>query len=847
MQDSGDVSNISRGVMTSLSGKFVMLVISILFLILIAALIVFDVQVQKVSASKISRVNKELVYSTIYQEWKNKNQSEAQLIANRVGHLMSTHDDAGIRILVKALADTGINYVQVINQNGTIVVTYYKNKIIEAKVHTLGLSASEGSKSVMPISLSELSTKLGLSIVSVPISYDQKSLGVVQVGYDTKSMEDILVFINSQMTINFVDAVNSLQRWMIIFLMVILLIIVGTGVYIGRDVESSLKKLLAGTKEISTGNLSHQLDLKSRDEMQIIADSLNKMTHELREKTVSKAYLDNIIESMANMLIVLNPDFTIKSVNHSTMDALNYKLNDLVGQPFEKFVKTPDSVGEMRKRFLIDEFKKNFMLHNVETFYVKKSGDFLPVLFTSSVIYNEKKQLESIICIAEDITKQKQAEKKLSHLAHFDYLTNLPNRLQFEKTLNQMFTNAMRHKQKLALLYVDLDDFKKVNDSLGHDHGDMLLVKIGERLMSSVREQDFLARLGGDEFGIILPDIHMSETAGVVANKLLNVLSNPFYINESCLHITASIGIATYPESARNTATLIRNADVALYRAKQSGRNAYQYFSKQLYRRQQEIRKIETALYTAVQHNELKLAYQPLWDIKKNKIVGAEALLRWTHPQLGEVKPDVFVPIAETMGLIVPIGDWVLKTAFSQIKKWNEKIPEEMVSIAINLSPVQLQTVDVIQRISKVMMEYQIDPKQITFELTETAVMNQVEEYEDLFKELSLLGFSVAIDDFGTGYSSLSHLKKLPIRALKIDKSFIKEIPDNENDVIIVRSIILLAKNLGLNVIAEGVEKQEQVDFLLNNGCEMAQGYFFCESVTAEEMEALLVAHKRKL
>ena len=213
---------------------------------------------------------------------------------------------------------------------------------------------------------------------------------------------------------------------------------------------------------------------------------------------------------------------------------------------------------------------------------------------------------------------------------------------------------------------------------------------------------------------------------------------------------------------------------------------------------------------------------------------------------MGEVKPDVFVPIAETMGLIVPIGDWVLKTAFAQIKKWNEKIPEDMVSIAINLSPIQLQTVDVVQRISKIMMEYQINPKQITFELTETAVMKQVEEYENLFKELSLLGFSVAIDDFGTGYSSLSHLKKLPIRALKIDKSFIKEIPENENDVIIVRSITLLAKNLGLNVIAEGVEKKEQVDFLVNNGCEFAQGYFFCESVSAEEMEALLIAQKRK-
>ena len=623
MQDSNGVDNLSRGVMTSLSGKFVMLLISILFLLLVAALIVFDAQVQKLSTSKISRVNKELVYSTIYQEWKNKNHSESQLIANRIGHLMSNNDEAGVRILVKGLADAGINYVRITNQNGNDVLTYYKDKVTEAKVYTLNIGSAKESKSLIPISLTELSAKLGISILSVPISYDQKIFGVLQVGYETKSIEDILVFINSQMTINFVDAVNSLQRWMIVFLMIILLIIVGTGVYIGRDVESSLKKLIEGTKEISAGNLSHQLDLRSRDEMQVIADSLNQMTHELREKTVSKTYLDNIIESMANMLIVLNPDFTIKSVNHATLEALNYKITDLVGTSFEKFVRTPDAVGEMRKRFLFEDFKKNYILHNVETIYLKKNGDPLPVLFTSSVVYDEKKRLESIICISEDITKQKQAEKKLSHLAHFDYLTNLPNRSQFEKTLNQMFINAVRYKQKLALLYVDLDDFKKVNDSLGHDHGDMLLVKIGERLMSSVREEDFLARLGGDEFGIILPDIHMSETAGVVANKLLSVLSNPIYINGSCLHITASIGIATYPESARNTSTLIRNADVALYRAKQSGRNAYQYFSKQLYRRQQEIRKIETALYTAIQNHELKLVYQPLWNIKKNTIVGA--------------------------------------------------------------------------------------------------------------------------------------------------------------------------------------------------------------------------------
>lgn len=836
----------SRGLMTSLSGKFVMLIISILFLLLVAALVVFDVQVQKMGANKISSVNRELLYNSIYQEWKNKNLADTQLIANRIGQLMSENNETGIKAVGKSLMGGEISYVRIVNQNGDILVSYYKDKIVEAKVRTVVENLTSGSRQILPMSAAELSSKLGISLSVVPISYDQKSLGVLQIGYDTRGIEDTLTFINSQMTISFVDAVNTLQRWMIVFLMATLLIIVGTGIYIGRDVESSLNKLLEGTREISEGNLSHQLNLKSQDEMQIIADSLNQMTSNLREKTVSKAYLDNIIESMANMLIVLNPDFTIKSANHAALTALNYQLVDLVNQPFEKFIKTPDSVEEMRKRFVMEEFKKNFMLHNVESLYIKKNGEFLPVLFTSSVVYDDKKRLESIICIAEDITKQKQAEKKLTRLAHYDYLTNLPNRLQFEKTLNQVFSNSVRHKQKMALLYVDLDDFKKINDSLGHESGDMLLVKVGERLMSSVREEDFLARLGGDEFAIILPDIHMSETAGVVANKLLNVLSNPIYINESCLHVTASIGIATYPESARNTITLIRNADVALYRAKQSGRNTYQYFSKQLYRRQQEIRKIETALYTAVQNNELRLVYQPMWNLKKTRIVGAEALIRWTHPQLGEVKPDVFIPIAETMGLIVPIGDWVLKTAFSQIKKWNERIPEAMVSIAINLSPIQLHSVNIIQRITQMMAEYQVNPKQLTFELTETAVMNQVEEYENLFNELSSLGFSIAIDDFGTGYSSLSHLKKLPIRALKIDKSFVKELPENENDVIIVKSIIALAKNLGLDIVAEGVEKKEQADFLLKNDCELAQGYYFCESVTAEEMETLLIAHTRQ-
>lgn len=448
--------------------------------------------------------------------------------------------------------------------------------------------------------------------------------------------------------------------------------------------------------------------------------------------------------------------------------------------------------------------------------------------------------LTSTLSIALEHRKaEKSLQEKESHLnflASYDALTRLPNRALYCDRLQHVLAIARRSEKNVAVLFLDLDRFKTINDSLGHDFGDSILCQVAERLKTQIRESDTLARFGGDEFALILEDIEEPQTVLSLGQKILEHLAETLSFEGHQLYLTASIGISIYPNDGDNLETLIKYAEVAMYRAKELGRNNCQFYRPEMNARSRELLFLEGALRQALKQEEFVLHYQPQVDLTTGQVVGAEALVRWRHPSLGIVPPGDFIPLAEETGLIVPLGDWVLRTACHQIKQWNSEggIP---IRVAVNISARQFNEFNFIDKLDALLQETQIDPRYLEMEITESIIMEDVEESIMTLTDLKVRGINLAIDDFGTGYSSLSYLQKFPISHLKIDRSFIKDVCSNVQSAEIASSIIALAQNMHLQVIAEGVETVEQMEFLQSKGCEKAQGYLFSRPVPPEEME----------
>lgn len=435
--------------------------------------------------------------------------------------------------------------------------------------------------------------------------------------------------------------------------------------------------------------------------------------------------------------------------------------------------------------------------------------------------------------------ERKQIEQKLTLLAHFDSLTGLANREHFNNTLSHILKLAKRNKQTFALLFLDLDHFKEINDTLGHLIGDQLLISVAGRLKSCVRFSDFVARLGGDEFVIILDAILSTQDIMGVSEKILSALSDPFKFENREIFISSSIGITLYPDDAENTNDLLKYADVAMYHAKDKGRNNYQFYTPKLNIEVLQAMEIKNELRGAIRRNEILLFYQPKINLSNNKIIGAEALLRWRHPTRGMISPDNFIPIAEKYELIISIGKWVISEALKQTKKWQENFHHNF-SMAINLSVKQFQKGDLIDYIDTELNKFTLDPSTIEFEITESLLMQKSPQAQEVLRELNNKGFKISIDDFGTGYSSLSYLKRFTINELKIDRSFIKNVISNRNDAEIVKAIIAMAHALKLKVVAEGVENENQKTLLQQLDCDQIQGFLISKPVPAIDFENLL-------
>lgn len=545
--------------------------------------------------------------------------------------------------------------------------------------------------------------------------------------------------------------------------------------------------------------------------------------------------LGDILERSLNEIYIIDAE-TLKfvQVNEGARKNLGYEHHELLEM-------TPTDIKKQFTREDIDNLL--FPLRSgeqkrleFESVHYRKDGSTYDV--SVDLQLDNQGDLPVFVAIADDITERKIAERQISFLAHHDALTHLPNRTLLSDRTHQALISAERYQQKLALLYLDLDRFKFINDSLGHAIGDALLIAVAQRLTEHMREQDTVCRTGGDEFIILLPDTD-ADGAAHVAQKVIDTITRPFNVNNNQLFVTVSVGISIYPDNGTDGETLNKHADTAMYRAKHAGRNQYQFFTQEMHSQIVYKLELEHALRSAMEQNQLQLVYQPQIDITTRQITGSEALLRWYHPDFGEITPLEFIPIAEETGLINRIGIWVLETAVAQCKTWVEQGHSNMV-MAINLSAVQFNSPTLVHTIVNILDTHQLPPRNLELEITESVAMLDIDLTIRQLKALTATGIRVSLDDFGTGYSSLNYLKKFPIDTLKIDQGFVMDMLYDEDDEAIVDAVIKLARSLGLKTLAEGVETQAHYETLKTKGCDYAQGYLFSRPVTPAAMDNLL-------
>ncbi|WP_147532752.1 sensor domain-containing protein [Bacillus marasmi] len=512
-------------------------------------------------------------------------------------------------------------------------------------------------------------------------------------------------------------------------------------------------------------------------------------------------------------------------------DWVGFSPMELIGKPFLDVIPDRDN-----HYVFVNHFTKtiNGSKERYELSFINKEGKMCHIQFTNIPIY-VKNEIVGIYGIGKDITENKINEEKIKQMALHDSLTGLPNRVLFSEIIQLALADAERNKEMLAIMLLDLDRFKTINDILGHDVGDQLLKQTAKRLVASLRKNDTVCRQGGDEFSILLKGINRPEDVMIIASKILHSLNKPYIINDNEVITTPSMGIAVYPIDGETSADLLQKADFAMYAVKEQGRNHFRLYSKEKHHDYSKQYLLEKELRKALEKKEFTVFYQPQFDIPTGKMIGVEALLRWHHPDLGMISPVDFIPVAEQAGMIVPIGEWVLKTACQQAKIWHQNgFPLKM---AVNLSPRQFRQKDLVELVKEVLHKYELKPKYLDLEITEGIAMKDIHLSIQKLNALKAIGINISIDDFGTGYSSLSYLSNYPVDTLKIAREFIEKIGQDAGNEAIISSIIALAHNLKLNVLAEGVEEPTQLQFLKERNCNQVQGFMFGVPMLAGELE----------
>lgn len=590
----------------------------------------------------------------------------------------------------------------------------------------------------------------------------------------------------------------------------------------------------------------------SDDELGFLVNSFNELwqSRNQAEEALrgSEQFNRDVMNSISDMLIICEEDFRIYNANHKTLHTLGFDKKDLLDTSFAQLFKERQLPTQLAQLKPEDQLSQEVILESQLT---RQDGQHLPVEIRARSI--ELSGSTYILALCTDISQRKQQEAQIHHLAYFDSLTDLPNRSLFLDRLNQVQSKSLRHNTLSALLFLDLDRFKNINDSLGHDVGDELLIIVAKRLKEMMRDEDTVARLGGDEFVIILNELAIdSEAAALnaqrITTRILEIMAKPFYIGQHTLHISASVGIRLFPDDDDNDIkNIVKQADTALYRAKSNGKNTFHFYRPSMQLLADQHLAMERALHTALESNELYLHYQPQVD-HNFTIVGTEALIRWQHPEQGFVPPDQFIGIAEETGLIIPIGRWVLEQACHQLAIWqNEGLCPDNFRMAVNISAKQFDHPQFLTVLSEVIETTGIDPNKLELELTESLLVKNMDAIINRMSAIRSMGIALSIDDFGTGYSSLKYLKQMPITQLKIDKSFVMDLLTDINDRAITETIIAMATHLQMDIIAEGVEDAPIMDLLVKLGCKHFQGYYFSRPVSADNCSQLLQVQKLPL
>lgn len=615
------------------------------------------------------------------------------------------------------------------------------------------------------------------------------------------------------------------------------LLIIPVSLYLGTLITRPLSRLAQQMRVANAGDLNVRAEVDALGEIGVLGRHFNHYIDRLRQ--MNNKLLDEIndrIQAEKQMIIfhkafenalegisITDPDGNILAVNQAFLEITGYSPDDVIGKNSSilKSKRHDHSFYAQLWNTLLKEGRWSGEIWNQ-----RKNGEVYPEILNISSIYDENKDVAHYVAVFHDISEMKQQEARIVHQAYHDALTGLPNRTLANDRISVSLAHVKRGGTKLAVLFIDLDNFKNVNDCLGHELGDQLLQQVSNRLVSLVREEDTVARLGGDEFLVLVAAITSEMVVNDFVKRLLHSFTEPFNVGGSELFISASIGVAFYPEDGDNAGTLTKNADIAMYQAKAKGKNTYCLFTSDLSERLAYLRQLEINLRQAVMNKEFTVFFQPKIDPLRGVITGAEALVRWQKQDGSIVSPADFIPLAEETGLIIPLGEQVLDISCRVIRMLND-LGHTHLTISVNLSPLQFVQPNLIETILTILKKNKVPSAQLELEITESAMMTDLAKTVETLNQLVDAGVAISIDDFGTGYSSLAYLKRFPIKILKIDRSFIRDLTSNPSDAQLVETIILMAHNLGIGVVAEGVETKEQLEWLKGRGCEQIQGYFF--------------------
>jgi len=756
-------------------------------------------------------------HNTLLREsFEQRARAELHIIADELGLLDETSGDSSVlQVLNRAIADNdliaGLRFVSSdsdVRQTGSIPAEQESGPIVWLPDHLL---------------------------MSYPVVRDDQMLGVVASSFELQSMHAESLAFSVELVAKESQSRRVSFLWIGAGTLVTLLLCGGFVWLIIRKQSTRIQDLCVQAEKLSQADFGEPLATVPGDSLGQLAGVFNDMRDRLQSTTISRDYLNNFLSGMSEAIVITSLDGTIERINKATARLLDYEEEELQGTSID-FI-----INKSKTRTLIEDEPSDLPR---EAFFETKFGESVPVSYTCSIVAGKNGQFDRIYA-ARNITERRRAEQRIRYLARIDALTKIPNRMQFQHLLQRAIARTRRAGKPLCLFYVDIDHFKEINDTFGHLAGDATLETVAERLIAAMPDKSVIGRLAGDEFSVIVNELG-SDAAGKadtdkLAQVLLDRLADPFFVQGHEVFMTASMGIAYYPDDAPNVIDLIRNADAALYSSKKAGGNLFSYYKPQMNEAAVERLMTKSRLKRSFERDELLVHYQPKYNLETGEIFGAEALVRWELPDRGLILPADFIPIAEDSNLIIEIGEWVLDKVCEDFRLWQRTVSSPG-RVSVNLSLKQLRQPNFTNRISSIMRGHEVSPTSLELEITETTLMENPDRTIKLLDQLYALGLHLAIDDFGTGYSSLSALQQFPISTLKIDRSFVRDVANNPDDATIVGTIVQMGQNLNMDVVAEGVENEDQLNFLQSLHCTHVQGLLFGSPMSSDNYLELLIS-----